>query len=43
MKPEEALNTLQKQEFLHKFVEMGKGLFTWAILNNVDMVSKFEI
>ncbi|GLG97294.1 Protein unc-80 homolog [Gryllus bimaculatus] len=38
MKPEEAFNALQKQELLHKFVEIGKVLLTWAILKNVDMV-----
>jgi len=43
MKPEEAFNALQRQELLHKFVEIGKVLLTWAILKNVDMVSKFEI
>jgi hypothetical protein len=32
-----------RQELLHKFVEIGKVLLTWAILKNVDMVSKFEI
>jgi hypothetical protein len=39
MKPEDAFNALQKQELLHKFVEIGKVLLTWAILKNVDMVS----
>ena len=43
MKPEEAFNGLQRQELLHKFVEIGKVLLTWAILKNVDMVSKFGI
>jgi len=43
MKPEEAFNALQRQELLHKFVEIGKVLLTWAILKNVDMVSEFEI
>ena len=43
MKPEEAFNALQRQELLHKFVEIGKVLLTWAILKNVDMVSKFEM
>lgn len=38
MKPEEAFNALQKQELLHKFIEIGKVLLTWAILKNVDMV-----
>ncbi|XP_066993860.2 protein unc-80 homolog [Anabrus simplex] len=38
MKPEEAFNALQQQELLHKFVEIGKVLLTWAILKNVDMV-----
>nr|CAD7425389.1 unnamed protein product [Timema monikensis] len=38
MKPEDAFNALQKQELLHKFVEIGKVLLTWAILKNVDMV-----
>lgn len=39
MKPEDAFNALQKQELLHKFVEIGKVLLTWAILKNVDMVN----
>ncbi|CAH0559503.1 unnamed protein product [Brassicogethes aeneus] len=38
MKPETAFDALQKQELLHKFVEIGKVLLTWAILKNVDMV-----
>ncbi|XP_069694357.1 protein unc-80 homolog isoform X2 [Periplaneta americana] len=38
MKPEEAFNALQAQELIHKFVEIGKVLLTWAILKNVDMV-----
>ncbi|GLV31802.1 uncoordinated 80 [Carabus blaptoides fortunei] len=38
LKPEDAFNALQKQELLHKFVEIGKVLLTWAILKNVDMV-----
>ncbi|VVC92531.1 unnamed protein product [Leptidea sinapis] len=38
MKPEEAFDKLQHQELLHKFVEIGKVLLTWAILKNVDMV-----
>ncbi|XP_038219466.1 protein unc-80 homolog isoform X2 [Zerene cesonia] len=38
MEPEEAFNKLQQQELLHKFVEIGKVLLTWAILKNVDMV-----
>ncbi|CAG9815242.1 unnamed protein product [Phaedon cochleariae] len=38
MKPEVAFNALQKQELVHKFVEIGKVLLTWAILKNVDMV-----
>ncbi|XP_046742007.1 protein unc-80 homolog isoform X8 [Diprion similis] len=38
MKPEEAFNALQRQELIHKFVEIGKVLLTWAILKNVDMV-----
>ncbi|KOC65753.1 Protein unc-80 like protein, partial [Habropoda laboriosa] len=38
MKPEDAFNTLQRQELIHKFVEIGKVLLTWAILKNVDMV-----
>lgn len=39
MKPEEAFKGLQRQELIHKFVEIGKVLLTWAILKNVDMVS----
>ncbi|GBP89584.1 Protein unc-80 homolog [Eumeta japonica] len=38
MKPQEAFIALQQQELLHKFVEIGKVLLTWAILKNVDMV-----
>ncbi|XP_043466068.1 protein unc-80 homolog isoform X3 [Leptopilina heterotoma] len=38
MKPEDAFNALQRQELLHKFVEVGKVMLTWAILKNVDMV-----
>ncbi|XP_032667267.1 protein unc-80 homolog isoform X7 [Odontomachus brunneus] len=38
MKPEDAFNLLQQQELMHKFVEIGKVLLTWAILKNVDMV-----
>ncbi|XP_063984989.1 protein unc-80 homolog isoform X3 [Diachasmimorpha longicaudata] len=38
MKPEDAFNALQRQELVHKFVEIGKTLLTWAILKNVDMV-----
>ncbi|XP_025829365.1 protein unc-80 homolog [Agrilus planipennis] len=38
MQPENAFNALQKQELVHKFVEIGKVLLTWAILKNVDMV-----
>lgn len=38
MKEEEAFNLLQKQELVHKFIEIGKVLLTWAILKNVDMV-----
>ncbi|XP_031838286.1 unc80, NALCN channel complex subunit isoform X4 [Nomia melanderi] len=38
MKPEDAYNALQRQELVHKFVEIGKVLLTWAILKNVDMV-----
>jgi hypothetical protein len=41
--PEDAFNALQWQELILKFVEIGKVLFTWATLKNVDMVSKFEI
>jgi len=35
----EAFNQLQSQELIHKFIEIGKVLLTWAILKNVDMVS----
>ncbi|EGI65756.1 Protein unc-80-like protein, partial [Acromyrmex echinatior] len=38
MKQEDAFNALQRQELMHKFVEIGKVLLTWAILKNVDMV-----
>ncbi|XP_024080721.1 protein unc-80 homolog [Cimex lectularius] len=38
MHPQEAFNALQKQELMHKVVEIGKVLLTWAILKNVDMV-----
>ncbi|XP_060527222.1 protein unc-80 homolog isoform X3 [Cylas formicarius] len=38
MEPEKAFHALQKQEVVHKFVEIGKVLLTWAILKNVDMV-----
>lgn len=38
MKADEAFNALQRQELMHKFVEIGKVLLTWAILKNVDMV-----
>ncbi|XP_015178627.1 PREDICTED: protein unc-80 homolog isoform X2 [Polistes dominula] len=38
MKPEDAFNALQRRELIHKFVEIGKVLLTWAILKNVDMV-----
>ncbi|CAH1135888.1 unnamed protein product [Ceutorhynchus assimilis] len=38
MEPEKAFHALQKQELVHKFVESGKVLLTWAILKNVDMV-----
>ncbi|KAG7191052.1 hypothetical protein KM043_007098 [Ampulex compressa] len=38
MKPEDAFSALQRQELIHKFVEIGKVLLTWAILKNVDMV-----
>lgn len=38
MKPDEAFSALQQQELMHKFVEIGKVLLTWAILKNVDMV-----
>ncbi|VVC45096.1 Hypothetical protein CINCED_3A015660 [Cinara cedri] len=34
----EAFNQLQSQELIHKFIEIGKVLLTWAILKNVDMV-----
>jgi len=37
----EAFNQLQSQELIHKFIEIGKVLLTWAILKNVDMVSYF--
>lgn len=40
MEPDKAFHALQKQELVHKFVESGKVLLTWAILKNVDMVSK---
>lgn len=30
---------LQRQELLHKFLEIGKVHLTWAILKNVDMVN----
>lgn len=43
MHPQEAFNALQKQELMHKVVEIGKVLLTWAILKNVDMVSFFLI
>lgn len=43
MRPEDAFNALQKQELLHKFVEIGKVLLTWAILKNVDMVGLIYI
>lgn len=36
----EAFNQLQSQELIHKFIEIGKVLLTWAILKNVDMVRK---
>lgn len=42
MKPDKAFNALQKQELVHKFVEIGKVLLTWAILKNVDMVINFN-
>lgn len=32
---------LQRQELLHKFLEIGKVHLTWAILKNVDMVIFF--
>ncbi|KAI5699064.1 hypothetical protein M8J75_015861 [Diaphorina citri] len=38
LKTDEAFNALQQQELLHKFIEIGKVLLTWAILKNVDMV-----
>ncbi|XP_045467085.1 protein unc-80 homolog isoform X2 [Harmonia axyridis] len=38
MEEEKAFNALQKQELVHKFIEIGKVLLTWAILKNVDMV-----
>ncbi|XP_014281796.1 protein unc-80 homolog isoform X3 [Halyomorpha halys] len=38
MHPEDAFNALQRQELMHKSVEIGKVLLTWAILKNVDMV-----
>ncbi|KAJ1528104.1 hypothetical protein ONE63_008019 [Megalurothrips usitatus] len=38
MKPDEAFAALQQQELMHKLVEIGKVLLTWAILKNVDMV-----
>ncbi|XP_066154738.1 protein unc-80 homolog isoform X3 [Euwallacea fornicatus] len=38
MEPDKAFYALQKQELVHKFVESGKVLLTWAILKNVDMV-----
>ncbi|XP_034179249.1 unc80, NALCN channel complex subunit isoform X3 [Osmia lignaria lignaria] len=38
MKQEDAFSALQRQELVHKFVEIGKVLLTWAILKNVDMV-----
>ncbi|KAL1123884.1 hypothetical protein AAG570_001654, partial [Ranatra chinensis] len=38
MHPIEAFNALQRQELMHKVVEIGKVLLTWAILKNVDMV-----
>jgi hypothetical protein len=41
--PEENFNALQRQNWLHKFVEIGKLLLSWTILKNEDMVSKFEI
>lgn len=39
---DEAFNALQQQELLHKFIEIGKVLLTWAILKNVDMVCSME-
>jgi hypothetical protein len=38
----EAFNQLQSQELIHKFIEIGKVLLTWAILKNVDMVRNFS-
>nr|CAI5820732.1 unnamed protein product [Callosobruchus analis] len=38
MDPDAAFSALQQQELVHKFVEIGKVLLTWAILKNVDMV-----
>ncbi|CAH2006087.1 unnamed protein product [Acanthoscelides obtectus] len=38
MDPDAAFNALQQHELVHKFVEIGKVLLTWAILKNVDMV-----
>lgn len=43
MKTDEAFNALQTQELMHKFVEIGKVLLTWAILKNVDMVGHLPI
>ena len=40
MHPQEAYSALQRQELMHKVVEIGKVLLTWAILKNVDMVKK---
>lgn len=42
MEPDKAFHALQKQELVHKFVESGKVLLTWAILKNVDMVSNLS-
>lgn len=39
----EAFNQLQSQELIHKFIEIGKVLLTWAILKNVDMVRNIII
>lgn len=39
----EAFNQLQSQELIHKFIEIGKVLLTWAILKNVDMVRNIFI
>lgn len=39
----EAFNQLQSQELIHKFIEIGKVLLTWAILKNVDMVKNIII